>query len=320
MVEKDRKGKNFFSIIIPLYNKEKFILNTIASIVNQNYTNYEIIVIDDCSTDESNNKILELKETKSLNQLNFIKNFENKGVSFSRNRGIEISKGDFLIFLDADDEFNSNDILNKLNSFINTYNAEYIMITRNYYDKFVKPNFKYKNRGLTLLENSFYKINDNIRVALDGNFPFGGSASAVVSAKLIGTYKFDINESRFEDWSFFFKIYMDSNAYFCDSVFIKINYAENSLSKNFNTKVIKIPSFYKILDSRKDFYKLRKKFFWIWMTGIVINISTRHNIIAILKKYNNEILHNLAFNKYSIYCFFKILVSIIFFRKKKKEK
>ncbi|MEN2487643.1 glycosyltransferase family A protein [Flavobacterium sp. B11] len=88
----------FFSIIIPLYNKENFIGNTIQSILNQTFQDFEIIVVNDGSTDKSEEKLLQFNDSR-------IQYFskKNKGVSATRNYGIEKANSDFITFLDADD-------------------------------------------------------------------------------------------------------------------------------------------------------------------------------------------------------------------------
>lgn len=88
----------FFSIIIPLYNKESFIENTIQSVLDQNFQDFEIIVVNDGSTDKSEEKLLHFKDFR-------IKYFskKNEGVSSARNYGIEKANADFIAFLDADD-------------------------------------------------------------------------------------------------------------------------------------------------------------------------------------------------------------------------
>lgn len=86
------------SIIIPCYNASAFIAETLKSIQEQSYLNYEIIVIDDGSTDTSKEIISEFsgKDLKYIYQ-------ENKGVSAARNNGLERGTGDYFLFLDADD-------------------------------------------------------------------------------------------------------------------------------------------------------------------------------------------------------------------------
>ncbi|PBJ12156.1 glycosyltransferase family 2 protein [Flavobacterium sp. ACN6] len=88
----------FFSIIIPLYNKENFIENTIQSILNQTFQDYEIIVINDGSTDKSEEKLLQFKDSRITYYSK-----KNEGASSARNYGIEKANADFITFLDADD-------------------------------------------------------------------------------------------------------------------------------------------------------------------------------------------------------------------------
>lgn len=88
----------FFSIIIPLYNKENAIENTLKSVFNQSFTDYEVIVINDGSTDKSEEKVNVFSDAR----LRLIST-ENKGVSQARNVGISESRGKLIAFLDADD-------------------------------------------------------------------------------------------------------------------------------------------------------------------------------------------------------------------------
>lgn len=92
------------SVIIPYFNSEKTIIRALSSVVNQTYKNFEIVLIDDGSTDDSYNKVEEFK--KSLKNIS-IKNIrqENKGPSAARNLGISLATGEYIAFLDADDEW-----------------------------------------------------------------------------------------------------------------------------------------------------------------------------------------------------------------------
>lgn len=98
------------SIIIPIYNKEKFITETIKSIFFQNYKDWECIIIDDNSTDGSLELIQNL--TVEDNRFQIIENKINKGACFCRNQGIKSASSEYIIFLDADD-YLLNDCLNK---------------------------------------------------------------------------------------------------------------------------------------------------------------------------------------------------------------
>lgn len=97
-----------FSVIIPLYNAERYIEECLNSILKQSYDSYEIIIVNDGSEDNSL-KIIE--ERFGYNDKIKIINQKNSGVSVARNRGLEECKGDWVIFLDADDWIEYNALL-----------------------------------------------------------------------------------------------------------------------------------------------------------------------------------------------------------------
>ena len=102
----------FFSIIIPVYNKEKFVAKTLKSVLSQTYIDYEIIVVNDGSTDESETQIIQQKDSRI--QYYFKKN---EGVAIARNFGIEKATAEFICFLDADDYWYPN-FLETMHEFI----------------------------------------------------------------------------------------------------------------------------------------------------------------------------------------------------------
>lgn len=89
------------SVIIPVYNGEKYIRRALQSVLEQNSSDYELIVINDGSTDETANVIRDFFE-KNL-AIGIVISIENRGSSNARNIGIDVAKGDYLLFLDADD-------------------------------------------------------------------------------------------------------------------------------------------------------------------------------------------------------------------------
>jgi len=101
------------SVIITVYNKKKFIEKTLESVLNQSFKNIEVIVIDDCSTDHSDQIIKNFIKKKKL-KIKFIKNNKNQGVSFSRNLGFKKSSGQYVAFLDGDDYYLKN-FISKIN-------------------------------------------------------------------------------------------------------------------------------------------------------------------------------------------------------------
>lgn len=97
------------SIIIPLYNSEKYIKETINCLLNQTYNNIEIIVIDDFSTDDSFQLVSTINSDKIILEKN-----KTKGACAARNYGFELSQGDFIQYLDADDLISSSKIEKQL--------------------------------------------------------------------------------------------------------------------------------------------------------------------------------------------------------------
>ncbi|MFK8037018.1 MAG: glycosyltransferase family 2 protein [Crocinitomicaceae bacterium] len=87
------------SVIIPLYNAEKFITDTLKSILQQSFTDFEVIVVNDGSTDNSIEKVKEFKDSRII----IIEKKENSGIVDTLNIGIKAAKGDFIARMDADD-------------------------------------------------------------------------------------------------------------------------------------------------------------------------------------------------------------------------
>ena len=148
---------SFFSVIIPLYNKEKYVLKTITSVLQQSFQNFDIVIVDDGSTDQS------LAIVKSLNndKITVIQQ-ENQGASIARNTAIAASNGSYIATLDADDIWDKNHLL-ELKKCIDTC-PEAVLFCTNYnikrHDGFItksKFNFEYDNSCLII--NDFFKAN-----------------------------------------------------------------------------------------------------------------------------------------------------------------
>ncbi len=101
----------FFSIIIPTYNREETIACCVKSVLDQTFEMFEVIIIDNNSSDNTASII----ESFHDNRIFFLKNDKNYERCFSRNRGIKNSKGKFILFLDSDDLYESNHLLNWYN-------------------------------------------------------------------------------------------------------------------------------------------------------------------------------------------------------------
>ena len=97
-------NNDLVSVIVPVYNAEKFIRETIQTVLNQTYKEWELLLIDDCSKDNSKNIINEYERKDK--RIHAIKLEKNSGAAIARNLGIENAKGKYIAFLDADDLWN----------------------------------------------------------------------------------------------------------------------------------------------------------------------------------------------------------------------
>lgn len=123
---KAKENNYLISIITPSYNSEKYISKTIDSVLFQTYQNWEMIVVDDVSPDNSN-KIIE-EYCKKDNRINLIKLEQNSGAAVARNRAIKEAKGRYIAFLDADDMWKPNKLGKQIefmrkNNYAFTYTA-----------------------------------------------------------------------------------------------------------------------------------------------------------------------------------------------------
>jgi len=107
-MQNEIKNKPLVSIVIPSYNHEKFIEDTVRSVWNQTYTNIELIVLDDGSKDNSPKILEKLKKLSPIPMTVIIK--ENEGLCKTLNKGISFAKGEYISFLGSDDRFLPNKI------------------------------------------------------------------------------------------------------------------------------------------------------------------------------------------------------------------
>ena len=123
------------SIIIPIYNKELYLKDSLNTICNQDFDNYEIICIDDASSDKSLQILNDYASRES--KIKIIENSKCMGAAYSRNKGLEVAKGKYVIFLDADDYFSPNLVqcayaqIVKTDADVVLYNCEVIYVKDN---------------------------------------------------------------------------------------------------------------------------------------------------------------------------------------------
>lgn len=178
--------KPLVSIVIPCYNQGNFIAETINSVLAQTYDHLEIIIVNDGSTDNSDEIIKEI--IKENSQIIYLKT-QNGGVSKARNIGIETASGKYILPLDADDLINPKYIDLAIAEFIK--NPELIIVT-------AKGKFFGKEDGYWNLEEF------SMKKMLHGNVIFCPSLFKKTDWKKIGG--FDETMTHLEDWDFFIRL------------------------------------------------------------------------------------------------------------------
>jgi len=133
---------NLVSIITPSYNSSRFISQTIESVLSQTYQYWEMLIIDDCSMDNSNDIIS--KYTKEDNRIKLIKLETNNGPAVARNIGIKEAKGQYIAFLDSDDLWKPK----KLEKQIKFMKENKLWLTYSAYDRIDKNNNILNNKSV----------------------------------------------------------------------------------------------------------------------------------------------------------------------------
>lgn len=199
-----------FSIVVPLYNKEKYLQRCLISLLHQQYQDFEIILIDDGSTDNSRNIA-----KKYINKDQRLKYFyqTNKGVSFTRNRGIDLSQGDYIIFIDADDEIRSDFLLNLFlvinkNKHYNIYIYGLTKVFKDGNQQVLNPPFQGKLLGCRF-RNTFIKIQEE-------NGLYGFVSNKVIKRDFLlrNNIYFDTNKKLAEDLDFFLSCYQKCDTFY----------------------------------------------------------------------------------------------------------
>ena len=123
-----------FSIIVPIYNSEEYLHNCLDSILNQKFTGFELIAVDDGSTDRSGTIC---DENASKDSRVKVIHKKNGGLSSARNAGLDIAEGKYIMFVDSDDELNDNDALDAIQEYVVNAPEVDIFITKTW----TNPNF-----------------------------------------------------------------------------------------------------------------------------------------------------------------------------------
>ena len=217
--------KEKISIVLPVYNSQNTIARTIDSVIKQTYDNYELIIINDGSIDNSESICLEYAD--KYKKIKYIK-IENKGVSNARNLGIDNATGNYVMFIDSDDEYYKN-TLETVYKYIEQRND---LIIFGYNRIHVSKNkTKEMNTNVTYLKDGKEK---NIFIEkMQREYLFNQIWNKVYKTKILkdNNIKFDTKIASGEDYRFNLK-YIDciNDAIYIDKVLYNYYSTDNGLS------------------------------------------------------------------------------------------
>lgn len=281
----------FFSIVISLYNKADYIQNTLKSVLNQTFTDYEVIIINDGSTDNSVTKVLEFNDSRIQ-----LYNQKNQGASIARNLGIEKAKYDYIAFLDADDLWKA-DHLETLNTLIQNFPNVGIFASR--YELVFKNGKNYipKFKGLSADFEGI--IPDYFETSLP--YPVATSSSIVIPKyvfKKTGNFKPGISSG--QDVDMWIRIALKYPVAISNNITASyLHYIENSLSK---TPILekKLKDFNDYKEQEENNSSLKK-----YLDIYRIEYALQYKIVGENKKseelFKNILKQNISFKTKAIY-------------------
>ncbi|MEO5949564.1 MAG: glycosyltransferase, partial [Candidatus Saccharimonas sp.] len=185
------RNKPLISVIITNYNYGQFITKAIKSVLNQSYANIELIVINDGSTDDSDEVIARVITENPNRNIRYI-NRENRGVVYTRNQGIELAKGEYLSYLDADDYFN-RDYISKSYKIAIEYDADVVY-----------PNWHFVGDWLGRPDTNFAEFTPKMLQLQELHC----TPASLIRKNAIKDHRFEV-EKVAEDWDFFIGLSLD---------------------------------------------------------------------------------------------------------------
>ena len=248
--------KPFVDVILPNYNKDKFLEEAINSVIIQTYENWHLYIIDDHSTDKS---IKTINKFSNFKNITIIKLYKNKGPSFCRNYAMRISKSKYISFIDSDDSWLNNK-LEKQIAFMEKFNLSF---TYTDYTPFFESFGKKKIKTRTFLKDHFnyetFIKNSSIN-----------TTTMIITRSILGSHRFR-KIKLLEDYLFKCKLLKSNN-----------------IAKKLNEDL----AFYRILNKSRSSQRL-KNIYWLWYVNKNFNkLNFFDNIISIffisinsLKKY-----------------------------------
>ena len=214
--------KDKISVIIPTYNRGYSIIESLNSVLRQTYNNLEIIIIDDCSTDNTESLIIKLDDSR----IKYIKLKENKGANFARNVGIKMASGKYITFQDSDDLYHVNKIEIQYKNIIKKNSDFDFCMVRLHFNNSFNAIFPREYQHKSILRK---KILEEL---CNGNFI--STQSILVKSEIIKKNLFDINFPRLQDYDLVLRILPKYKVSYSKQVLVDLYRKEDSIGNDEN--------------------------------------------------------------------------------------
>lgn len=208
------------SIIMPSYNTELYIANSIRSVISQTYKNWELIIIDDCSSDGT----IDIIKSFNDKRIKLLVNKKNSGAAISRNRGLKEACGKFIAFLDSDDMWNKNKLKIQL-QFMKKYDYH-----------FTYSDYRIQKNGIWLPYICTGPLKVNLRKLY--NYCYFFTSTVIYEREYVGLIQIE-DLKKNNDYAMWFQALRNVDAYRlprCLSYYVK---HEESISSGHKWKLIK---------------------------------------------------------------------------------
>lgn len=292
-----------YSLIVPVYNVEKYVEKCLHSILMQNYTDYEVIVVDDGSTDKSG-KIVDRIMSERPEKIQVIHQ-ENRGLGGARNTGLALARGEYIWFIDSDDTIEQN-ALEELEKFLSKNTAEIVVFDCLYVDQDGKE-ISYE-QGFSK-KGTVSSLKDNPELLFMPN----SACNKIYSRSLFEKTEVTFQENKwFEDLGTIVKLYPYANkiGYLDKPLYLYLQ-RQGSIMKNPNVE--KNKEIIEIFDSIISYYKNSRLYntykaeieflailhVYLLASVRVVKIDYRNSLLKKFKQYILDKFPDYKNNKYN---------------------
>lgn len=217
------------SIVLPTYNRADYIYDSAMSVLQQTYTEIELIIVDDGSTDNTKEVLEEIKDVRCKYVYQ-----ENKGACAARNYGISLSKGEYIAFHDSDDIWHK-DKLKKQMEILENENDDIVFCAF----------FRWEDKSFLKIPRADFNIQTlDFKKLLKGNVI--STQTILCKSECLREEKFNETMPRFQDWELMLRMIQKYKIGYCQEALVDVYVRQESISMNYEKAYIAIKKIYKL--------------------------------------------------------------------------